>query len=126
WDLGPELGILDFDRASKITGARFAVYWEAGARLERALINFMLDVHTCHHGYTEVLPPFMVNSASMYGTGQLPKFSADSFKIENTDFWLLRPAELPVTNLFRDETLDLGSLPVSLCAYSPCFRSEAG
>lgn len=126
WDLGPELGILDFDRASKITGARFAVYWGAGARLERALINFMLDVHTREHGYTEVLPPFMVNSASMYGTGQLPKFAADLFKLEGTDYWLVPTAEVPVTNLYRDETLDLDKLPVKLCAYTPCFRSEAG
>jgi seryl-tRNA synthetase len=126
WDLGPELGILDFDRAAKITGARFAVYWGLGARLERALISFMLDVHTQHHGYTEVLPPFMVNSASMYGTGQLPKFAADSFKLENTDFWLVPTAEVPVTNLHRDETLDWDKLPLKYCAYTPCFRSEAG
>jgi seryl-tRNA synthetase len=126
WDLGPELGILDFDRATKITGARFAVYWGLGAKLERALINFMLDVHTRHHGYTEVLPPFMVNSASMYGTGNLPKFAADLFKLENTDFWLIPTAEVPVTNLHRDETLDLEKLPLKYCAYTPCFRSEAG
>jgi seryl-tRNA synthetase len=126
WDLGPELGILDFERAAKITGARFAVYWDLGARLERALANFMLDVHTRHHGYTEVLPPYAVNSASLYGTGQLPKFAADLFKLENTDFWLAPTAEVPVTNLFRDETLDAESLPVSLVAYTPCFRSEAG
>ena len=126
WDLGPELGILDLERAAKITGARFAVYWGLGARLERALINFMLDVHTREHGYTEVLPPFMVNSASLFGTGQLPKFAQDLFKCENTDFWLAPTAEVPVTNLFRDETLDAGRLPVSLCAYTPCFRSEAG
>ena len=126
WDLGPELGILDFDRAGKITGARFAVYWGLGARMERALINFMLDVHTQHHGYTEVLPPFMVNSASMYGTGQLPKFAADLFKLESTDFWLVPTAEVPVTNLHRDETLDFDKLPLKYCAYTPCFRSEAG
>jgi seryl-tRNA synthetase len=126
WDLGPELGILDFDRAAKITGARFAVYWGLGARMERALISFMLDVHTQHHGYTEVLPPFMVNSASMYGTGQLPKFAADLFKLENTDFWLIPTAEVPVTNLHRDETLDWDKLPLKYCAYTPCFRSEAG
>jgi seryl-tRNA synthetase len=126
WDLGPELGILDFDRAAKITGARFAVYWGLGARMERALISFMLDVHTQHHGYTEVLPPFMVNSASMYGTGQLPKFAADLFKLENTDFWLVPTAEVPVTNLHRDETLDWDKLPLKYCAYTPCFRSEAG
>ena len=126
WDLGPELGILDFERAAKITGARFAVYWGQGARLERALINFMLDVHTREHGYTEVLPPFMVNSASMYGTGNLPKFAADLFKLEGTDYWLVPTAEVPVTNLYRDETLDMDRLPISLCAYTPCFRSEAG
>ncbi|MGA2133880.1 MAG: serine--tRNA ligase [Bryobacteraceae bacterium] len=126
WDLGPELGILDLQRAAKVTGARFAVYWGLGARLERALINFMLDVHTREHGYTEVLPPFMVNSASMFGTGQLPKFAQDSFKCENTDFWLIPTAEVPVTNLYRDETLDLDRLPVKLCAYTACFRSEAG
>ena len=126
WDVGPDLGILDFERAGKITGARFAVYWGAGARLERALINFMLDVHTREHGYTEVLPPFMINSASLYGTGQLPKFAADLFKLEGTDYWLAPTAEVPVTNLFRDETLDLEKLPIKLCAYTPCFRSEAG
>jgi seryl-tRNA synthetase len=126
WDLGPEMKILDLERAAKITGARFAVYWGAGAKLERALINFMLDVHTREHGYTEVLPPFLVNSASLFGTGQLPKFAADLFKLEGTDFWLAPTAEVPVTNLFRDETLDADRLPVSLCAYTPCFRSEAG
>jgi seryl-tRNA synthetase len=126
WDLGPELGILDFDRAAKITGARFAVYWGLGAKLERALINFMLDTHTREHGYTEVLPPFVVNSASLYGTGQLPKFAEDLFKLEGTDYWLIPTAEVPVTNLFRDETIDGAKLPVSLCAYTPCFRSEAG
>jgi len=126
WDLGPELGILDFDRAAKVTGARFAVYWGLGAKLERALINFMLDTHTREHGYTEVLPPFMINSASMYGTGQLPKFAADSFKVEGTDYYLAPTAEVPVTNLHRDETLDLDKLPFKYCAYTPCFRSEAG
>jgi len=126
WDLGPELGILDFERAAKITGARFAVYWGAGARLERALINFMLDVHTREHGYTEVLPPFLVNSASLFGTGQLPKFAEDLFKCEGYDFWLIPTAEVPVTNLFRDETLGAERLPIQLCAYTPCFRSEAG
>ncbi|MGD1092004.1 MAG: serine--tRNA ligase [Bryobacteraceae bacterium] len=126
WDLGPELGILDFERAAKITGARFAVYWGLGAKLERALINFFLDVHTRHHGYTEVLPPFMINSASLYGTGQLPKFEADLFKIQGTDYYLAPTAEVPVTNLYRDETLDLDRLPIKLCAYTPCFRSEAG
>jgi seryl-tRNA synthetase len=126
WDLGPELGILDFERAVKITGARFAVYFDQGARLERALINFMLDVHTQEHGYTEVLPPFIVNSASLYGTGQLPKFAEDQFKLEGTDYWLIPTAEVPVTNLLRDETLDAEALPISFCAYTPCFRSEAG
>jgi seryl-tRNA synthetase len=126
WDLGPELGILDFERAAKITGARFAVYWGAGARLERALINFMLDVHTHEHGYKEVLPPFLINSASLYGTGQLPKFAEDLFKCEKYDFWLAPTAEVPVTNLYRGEILDGDMLPIRLCAYTPCFRSEAG
>jgi seryl-tRNA synthetase len=126
WDLGPELHILDMERAAKITGARFAVYWGAGARLERALMNFMLDVHTREHGYLEVFPPCMINSASLFGTGQLPKFKDDLFKIENHDLWMSPTAEVPVTNLFRDETLDASQLPISLCAYTPCFRSEAG
>ena len=126
WDLGPELGILDLERASKVTGARFAVYWDLGAKLERALINFMLDVHTREHGYTEVLPPFMINSASLFGTGNLPKFADDLFKCENFDLWLAPTAEVPVTNLYRDETLNADSLPIRLCAYTPCFRSEAG
>src|SRR5713226_394365 len=112
WDLGPELGILDFERAAKITGARFAVYWGMGAKLERALINFMLDTHTREHGYTEVLPPFLINSTSLYGTGQLPKFAEDLFKLEGTDYWLAPTAEVPVTNLYRDETLDLEKLPI--------------
>jgi seryl-tRNA synthetase len=126
WDLGPELGILDFERAGKITGARFALYWGLGAKLERALSNFMLDVHTREHGYAEVLPPFLVNSASLYGTGQLPKFKDDLFKCEGTDFWLIPTAEVPVTNIYRDETLEADALPVKLVAYTPCFRSEAG
>jgi seryl-tRNA synthetase len=126
WDLGSELRILDLERAAKITGARFAVYWGAGAKLERALMNFMLDVHTREHGYTEVFPPCMINSASLFGTGQLPKFKADLFKVEDHDLWLSPTAEVPVTNLFRDETLDADSLPICLCAYTPCFRSEAG
>jgi seryl-tRNA synthetase len=126
WDLGPDLNILDMERAAKVTGARFAVYIGPGAKLERALINFMLDVHTKEHGYTEVLPPFMINSASLFGTGQLPKFAADLFKLENTDYWLAPTAEVPVTNLFRDETLESEKLPIKLCAYTPCFRSEAG
>jgi seryl-tRNA synthetase len=126
WDIGPDLGILDFNRAAKITGARFAVYMGAGAKLERALINFMLDLHSREHGYTEVLPPFIVNSASLFGTGQLPKFAEDLFKLENTDYWLIPTAEVPVTNLFRDEVLNADDLPIRYCAFSACFRSEAG
>jgi seryl-tRNA synthetase len=126
WELGADLAILDLERASKVTGARFAVYWGLGARLERALINFMLDLHTLEHGYQEVLPPFLINSASLYGTGQLPKFAEDSFRCEGHDLWLAPTAEVPVTNLFRDETLNSDTLPISLCAYTPCFRSEAG
>jgi seryl-tRNA synthetase len=186
WDLGAELGILDLERAVKLTGARFAVYWDLGAKLERALMNFMLDLHTRQHGYTEVLPPYLVNSESMYGTGQLPKFAADLFDVPtggfvkdqynipaigesvqlegvndlfavesinpagrtadidsitkqhkeanvswskllfNQHFWLIPTAEVPVTNLYRDEVLDQARLPVSLTAYTPCFRSEAG
>jgi seryl-tRNA synthetase len=128
WELGEDLGILDLERAAKITGARFAVYWDLGARLERALMNFMLDLHTREHGYTEVLPPFMVNAESMYGTGQLPKFEADLFKVPHNDkyLYLIPTAEVPVTNLYRDETLDGARLPISLTAYTPCFRSEAG
>ena len=128
WEIGEQLGVLDLERAAKISGARFAVYWDMGARLERALANFMLDLHTREHGYTEVLPPFMVNSESMYGTGQLPKFAADSFKVPHgeNDLWLIPTAEVPVTNLYRDEVLDAARLPVSLTAYTPCFRSEAG
>ena len=126
WELGPELGILDLERAAKVAGARFAVYWGMGARLERALINFMLALHTEEHGYQEVLPPFLINSASLFGTGQLPKFAQDSFKVEDHDLWLAPTAEVPVTNLFGDETLNSDVLPLSLCAYTPCFRSEAG
>jgi len=126
WDLGPELGILDFERAAKLTGARFAVYQGIGAKLERALANFMLDVHTREHGYTEILPPFAVNSASLFGTGQLPKFASDLFKLEGTDYWLIPTAEVPVTNLYRDEVLEAAQLPVKYCAWTPCFRSEAG
>src|SRR3984957_12873540 len=128
WDLGAELGILDLERAVKLTGARFAVYWDLGAKLERALSNFMLDLHTREHGYTEVLPPYLVNSDSMYGTGQLPKFAADSFKVPHgeKDLWLIPTAEVPVTNLYRDEVVDQSRLPISLTAYTPCFRSEAG
>jgi seryl-tRNA synthetase len=128
WELGEQLGVLDLERAVKVTGARFAVYWDLGAKLERALANFMLDVHTKAHGYTEVLPPYMVNSESMYGTGQLPKFSADLFRVPHgdKDLWLVPTAEVPVTNLYRDEVLDSAKLPISLTAYTPCFRSEAG
>ena len=128
WELGEELGILDLERAAKMTGARFAVYWDLGARLERALMNFMLDLHTGEHGYTEVLPPFLVNADSMYGTGQLPKFEADLFKVPHGEknLYLIPTAEVPVTNLYRDETLDGARLPISLTAYTPCFRSEAG
>jgi seryl-tRNA synthetase len=128
WDIGEQLGVLDLERAAKITGARFAVYWDLGARLERALANFMLDLHTRDHGYTEVLPPYMVNSESMYGTGQLPKFAADSFKVPHgdKDLWLIPTSEVPVTNLYRNEVLDGAQLPISLTAYTACFRSEAG
>ena len=128
WDLGAELGILDLERAVKLTGARFAVYWDLGAKLERALANFMLDLHTREHGYTEVLPPYLVNSESMYGTGQLPKFADDLFRVPHgeKDLWLISTAEVPVTNLYRDEILEAARLPISLTAYTPCFRSEAG
>jgi len=126
WDLGPELGILDLERAAKITRARFAIYWGLGAKLERALASFMLDTHTREHGYTEVLPPFLVNSASLFGTGQLPKFAEDLFKVENSDLWLAPTAEVPVTNFFRSETLEADRLPIKLCAFTACFRSEAG
>jgi seryl-tRNA synthetase len=128
WELGEELGVLDLERAAKLTGARFALYWDLGARLERALMNFMLDLHTGEHGYTEVLPPYMVNSDSMYGTGQLPKFAADLFRVPHgdRDLWLIPTAEVPVTNIYRDETLDAARLPISLTAFTPCFRSEAG
>ena len=128
WELGEQLGILDLARATKITGARFALYWDLGAKLERALMNFMLDLHTREHGYTEVLPPYLVNSESMYGTGQLPKFEQDLFRVPQGehDLWLIPTAEVPVTNIFRDETLEASRLPISLTAYTPCFRSEAG
>ncbi len=128
WELGEQLGVLDLERAVKLTGARFAVYWDLGAKLERALSNFMLDLHTREHGYTEVLPPYLVNSESMYGTGQLPKFAADLFRVPHgeKDLWLIPTAEVPVTNLYRDEILDAARLPISLTAYTPCFRSEAG
>jgi seryl-tRNA synthetase len=139
WEIGEHLGVLDLERAAKLSGARFAVYMGAGARLERALISFMLDTHTQKHGYTEVLPPFMVNSKSLFGTGQLPKFAEDLFRcsdadadavargeFKDNDHWLIPTAEVPVTNLYRDEILDEARLPVSLTAYTPCFRAEAG
>jgi seryl-tRNA synthetase len=137
WELGEALGILDFNRAAKISGSRFVVHYGQGARLERALANFMLDLHTGEHGYTEVLPPYMVNSKSLFGTGQLPKFAEDLFHCDDkgayqpgvyqdSDHWMIPTAEVPVTNLFRDETLDEAQLPTSFCAYTPCFRSEAG
>lgn len=126
WELGEQLGVLDLERATKLSGARFAVYWDLGAKLERALANFMLDLHTGQHGYTEVLPPYAVNSASMYGTGQLPKFAGDSFKLQEHDLWLIPTAEVPLTNLYRDETLEEDQLPISVTGYTPCFRSEAG
>ena len=137
WEIGEALGILDQERATKLSGARFAVLKGAGARLERALIGFMLDIHTTKHGYTEVLPPFMVNSKSLFGTGQLPKFGEDLFRCDDgtefvpgeyrdNDHWLIPTAEVPVTNLYRDEILDDAKLPISLTAYTPCFRAEAG
>jgi len=139
WEIGESLGILDLERAAKLSGARFAVYMGAGARLERALIGFMLDFHTAKHGYKEVLPPFMVNSKSLFGTGQLPKFAEDLFRcsdadieavargeFKDSDHWLIPTAEVPVTNLYRDEILDDARLPIALTAYTPCFRAEAG
>jgi seryl-tRNA synthetase len=126
WDIGAELGILDFERAAKITGARFPLYYGAGARLERALINFMLDIHTQQHGYTETLPPFIVNRQSMTHTGQLPKFEEDLFKLVDWDYYLIPTAEVPVTNIHQDEILSEAQLPIYYTAYTPCFRSEAG
>ncbi|WP_018131378.1 serine--tRNA ligase [Effusibacillus pohliae] len=126
WEIATELGILDFESAAKVTGARFVFYKGLGARLERALINFMLDIHTQEHGYTEVLPPFIVNRASMTGTGNLPKFEEDAFKLVDTDYFLVPTAEVPVTNLHREEILQAADLPRYYVAYSPCFRSEAG
>lgn len=126
WDLGAELNILDFERASKLTGARFSLFKGAGARLERALINFMLDIHTTEHGYTEMATPFMVNRDSMIGTGQLPKFEYDMFHIPSKDYFLVPTAEVPLTNLYRDEILNEGMLPMYYTAYTPCFRQEAG
>ena len=137
WELGERLGILDFERAAKISGARFALHFGQGARLERALAAFMLDLHTAKHGYTEVLPPAMVNSKSLFGTGQLPKFAEDLFHCDDkgafeagvygeSDHWMIPTAEVPVTNIFRDETLEEADLNVSFCAFTSCFRSEAG
>jgi seryl-tRNA synthetase len=126
WDLGPALGILDAERATKITGSRFPLLAGCGARLERALINFMLDIHTKEHGYVEVVPPFMANSKSLFGTSQLPKFEEDLFKVRDTDYYLIPTAEVPVTNIYRDEIIDGERLPVKFTAYTPCFRSEAG
>ncbi|MDI3316861.1 MAG: serine--tRNA ligase [Bacillota bacterium] len=126
WELGSRLGLLDFERASKISGSRFVVYKGTGARLARALIQFMLDLHIERQGYSEIYPPFLVNSASMTGTGQLPKFAEDAFKVEGHDLWLVPTAEVPVTNLYRDEILDGARLPIKHCAYTACFRSEAG
>ena len=125
-DIGERSGILDFARGAKLAGARFTLSLGAAARLERALINFMLDLHTNEHGYLEVLPPFMVNSKAMTGTGQLPKFADDLFRVSDTDFWLIPTAEVPVTNIYQDEVLDAEDLPVYMCAYTPCFRKEAG
>ncbi len=126
WTLGDNLKILDFDRAAKIAGARFPLYFGAGARLERALINFMLDVHTTEHGYTEILPPFVVNRQAMTHTGQLPKFEEDLFKLEGWDYFMIPTAEVPVTNIHQGEILDEDMLPILYTAYTPCFRSEAG
>ncbi len=125
WELGENLGILDFERGAKISGARFTLYRKAGAQMERALINFMLETHTREHGYEEVLPPFLVNADSVYGTGQLPKFEQDLFKT-TTNHYLVPTAEVPVTNIFRNEILKGSDLPIKMCAYTPCFRSEAG
>lgn len=126
WDVAESLGIIDFERAARMTGARFALYWGVGAALERALISFMLDLHTRLHGYLEVLPPFIVNAASLTGTGQLPKFKQDLFKLENSDYYLIPTAEVPVTNIHRNEVLEENDLPRYYAAYTPCFRSEAG
>ncbi|MDI7261200.1 MAG: serine--tRNA ligase [Thermodesulfobacteriota bacterium] len=126
WDLGEELGILDFKSGAKIAGARFTLYWDLGAKLERALINFMLDLHTREHGYREVLPPFMVNRMTMTGTGQLPKFEEELFKVEGVDYFLIPTAEVPVTNIHQDEVLEEKDLPLYYIAYTPCFRKEAG
>lgn len=126
WELGEKLGILDFAAAAKMSGARFAVYRGAGARLERALANYFLDLHTREHAYTEILPPFIVNTASLVADGKLPKFAGDMFHLEGTDLWLTTTAETELTNLYRDETVDADALPIKLCAWTSCFRSEAG
>ncbi|WP_010246627.1 serine--tRNA ligase [Acetivibrio cellulolyticus] len=126
WDIGEKLGILDFSAAAKVTGARFTFYKGLGARLERSLMNFMLDLHTGKHGYTEVFPPFMVHRNSMIGTGQLPKFEEDAFKVANNDYFLIPTAEVPVTNMYREQILDAKELPIKHAAYSACFRAEAG
>ncbi|MDI3476808.1 MAG: seryl-tRNA synthetase [Thermoanaerobacterium sp.] len=126
WDIGVELGILDFEAASRVTGSRFTFYKGLGCRLERSLISFMMDLHTEKHGYTEVFPPFMVHRRSMYGTGQLPKFEEDAFKVAGTDYFLIPTAEVPVTNMYRETIIDAEKLPIYNCAYSACFRQEAG
>ncbi|MEG6565594.1 serine--tRNA ligase [Thermoanaerobacterium saccharolyticum] len=126
WDIGVELGLLDFEAASRVTGSRFTFYKGLGCRLERALINFMMDLHTEKHGYTEVFPPFMVHRRSMFGTGQLPKFEEDAFKVAGTDYFLIPTAEVPVTNMYRETIIDGEKLPIYNCAYSACFRQEAG
>ena len=126
WDIGENLDILDFGRAAKITGARFTVYKDAGARLERAVINFFLNTHTEEHGYTEIFPPYMVHRNSMVGTGQLPKFEEDAFKVVDTDYFLIPTAEVPVTNMYREQILAAEELPIKHVAYSACFRAEAG
>ena len=126
WDLGPELGILDFERGAKVTGARFTAYFGAGAQLERALINFFLDLHTREHGYTEVLPPFIVSRESLVGSGQLPKFEEDLFKLEGHEYFMVPTAEVPLTNIHRAETVDEDGLPLRYAAFTPCFRAEAG
>src|SRR5215467_10741047 len=126
WDLCPPLGVLDLERATKITGSRFPLLAGIGARMERALINFMLDIHTKEHGYREVVPPFMASSKSLFGTGQLPKFEEDLFKIKETDYYLIPTAEVPVTNIYRNDIIEGERLPIKFAAYTPCFRSEAG
>src|SRR5437879_3726381 len=126
WDLCPPLGIMDLERATKIAGSRFPLLAGIGARIERALINFMLDIHTREHGYKEIVPPFMANSNSLFGTSQLPKFEEDLFKVRDTDYYLVPTAEVPVTNIYRDDVIDGGRLPIKFTAYTPCFRSEAG